>query len=368
MNKIFKLFACSVVSLILVLAMSVTVFAANPSLESAITIDKNLKVTNPTLTSVDGPGLTYNYAVAPETPSANNGGTSISDGTNSGTVYAGVANGITFTTSSVSWPKGTAVTASATGADNIKSITATADASKFTKPGIYRYKVTETADPADPTTLGVTDENAAEVRYLDVYVENDTTGLKIAGIVMHDGSVEASHKKTFDASQFDTHNIEVKKAVAGNMADKTHQFPFSAAVSDNGRKYFEGKGSAATSATTENTTGTSTTTLANGESFWICGVSKAGTVTVTETNDTTDTYSTAVSGMGTVQATDVAPNGTIASGAITMTESGQALFTNTLEAVSPTGVITKVGPFILLVLIAGALIMFNRRVKVNKEQ
>jgi hypothetical protein len=134
-----------------------------------------------------------------------------------GNVKAGPNGGVTLSSNTVSWPADTAVTASPSGADNVKSFTATADISKFEGPGIYRYKITETATPANPATIGVTDSDPAEVRYLDVYVENKPTQraegstCQIAGIVMHNGDL-TSGKKTFDDSTFETINITLKIA------------------------------------------------------------------------------------------------------------------------------------------------------------
>ena len=351
-----------------VIGMSATVFAASPEggvqhTGGDLNISKTLVVTNPTLSSVDGPGLKYDYTIASETPSAANGGTAATDSNgNSSTVYAGPTGGATLTTSSVEWPKGTAVNASSSGVENTKNIVVSADATKFSSPGVYRYKITEAATPANPSTIGVTDTNPAEVRYLDVFVENDTTGFKISGYVVHNGT-KPSGKGTFDNSQFDTKNVEVKKSTTGSMADKANQFPFSAAVSDNGRYYYDGKGTAASAATNKNEGTSSSTTLCNNESFWICGVSTVGTVNVTETNNTSDTYSTAISGLATSAASDVAAGQTKASGSTTVGNGGQMLFTNTLDSVSPTGVAMKYAPGIGLVLIAGFLFIFATRRK-----
>lgn len=372
MKKISKIFAC-VMAVAMVLTMNITAFASqqgstntNPSTGGTIKVEKNLKVKNATLTSVDGPGLTYNYAIAPETPSDSNGGTSITDGTNTSVVTIGPAGGVTLSASSVSWPKGTAVDASPTGADNIKDFNAVADVTKFSKPGIYRYKITESANPADPSTIGVTDADAAEVRYVDVYIENDTTGFKVAGMVLHEGS---GNKKTFDASEFDTYNVKVTKVTTGSMADKNHQFPFAATVTDGSRYYFDGKGAEASAATSKTTTGSSSTTLKDGESFWMCGLSKVGVVTVTETNDTADTYTTAISGLATVTGADVAPSGTATTGNITTNQDGTVTFTNTLDTVSPTGVIMRFGPYVGMVLAAIAFgFIFKRTRKANSVE
>ena len=251
---VVKRIAVIAASLMLVLSMSATVFASQdastPTIATSgsIVIEKNLKVKNPTLTSVDGPGAEFQYTVAPVAPAAANGGTTITDGTNTATVHQGPADGVALTAASIIYPIGTAVDASATGADNIKSITANADASKFSAPGIYRYEVSETffSNYCDVVNSG------NGTRYIDVYVENGESGLTIAGMVMHDGSVDAAHKKTFDNAAFETVNIEVKKQVSGNMADKNHEFPFAMTVSDSERYYYDGEGATAAAATNKN--------------------------------------------------------------------------------------------------------------------
>lgn len=335
---------------------------ANPATGSSITIEKNLKVTNPTLASVDGPGASFSYAIAPVAPAANNGGTSITDGTHTGTVHQGPADGVTLATSTIEYPIGTAVDASASGADNVKSIVANADVSKFSAPGIYRYQLTETA------TLGECEAtNTNGTRYIDVYIENDTNGLKVAGVVMHDGSTadgKPAQKKTLDDATFETVNVTLQKTVSGNMADRNHEFPFAGTVSDHGRYFFAKENAAPTAVDADkNTTGAISVNLKNTETFYIAGVSKSATVAYTETNDTQDTYQTSITGGTASEASAVAPAGTKAMAATDVDNAAAVVFNNTLDSVSPTGVIMRFGPYVAMLLVAVALVGLRKRSK-----
>lgn len=365
-----KLFAVAL-SLAMVLSMSAAVFAAdNPATGSSITIEKNLKVSNPNLTSVDGPGLTMNYAIAPVAPAANNGGTTITDTASpahTGTVHQGPAAGVTLSASSISWPIGTAVNASATGADNVKSITANVDLTKFSVPGIYRYKLTETVG-TDTSATGAEGED----RYIDVYIKNAAsgTGLEVSGVVMHDGSTEngkPAQKKTFGDETFATVNITLQKTVSGNMADKNNQFPFTATTSDHGRYHYAKKAEAPTAvADNKKAEGTESTTLAHTEMYYISGLSHEAAVAYEETNNTQDVYQTSITGGTASAASAVAAGATKAMASTDVDNSADVVFNNTLEEVSPTGVIMRFGPYIGMIVIAAALVLMNRKAKTQR--
>ena len=358
-TRLIKKALVFVAGAMLVMGMSATVFAAdNPATGTTITIEKNLKVTNPTLSSVDGPGATFTYAIAPEEPSATNGGVTITDSENhTATVHTGPAQGIALSESTISYPIGTAVDASSTGADNVKSITATADASKFSAPGIYRYRLTETSALGDCEA-----SNTNGTRYIDVYIKNGTGGLEVSGVVMHDGSTEngkPAQKKTMDNATFETVNITLQKSVAGNMGDKNHEFPFAGTVSDHNRYFYAKKAESPTAVdANKNTTGSIETNLKDTEMFYINGVSKSATVAYTETNNTQDTYQVIYTGG---ESSSVAPNGTKVMGATDVDDASAIVFTNTFEEVSPTGVIMRFGAPILILLAGIALVAINRR-------
>jgi len=356
-----KLFTVAL-SLAMVLSMSAAVFAAgssnpaNPATGNQIVIEKNLKVSNPNLTSVDGPGLTMNYAIAPVAPAANNGGTTITDAqSHTGAVHQGPADGVTLSASSISWPIGTAVDASAAGADNVKSITANVDLTKFSVPGIYRYELTETVG-TDTSATGA----AGETRYIDVYIANAAsgTGLEVKGVVMHNGETaegKPSQKATFGDETFETVNITLQKTVSGNMADKNNQFPFTATTSDNGRYHYAKKAE-----------GTESTTLAHTEMYYISGLSHEAAVAYEETNNTQDTYQTSITGGTASAASAVAAGATKAMASTDVDNSAEVVFNNALEEVSPTGVIMRFGPYIGMIVIAAALVLMNRKAKTQR--
>ena len=356
----------------MVATMSVPAVYANPTSTGSITIEKNLVVSNPTLASVDGPGLTMNYALATVTPAAANGGTTITDGTHTSTVNAGVAGGLALSANSISWPIGTAVDASAAGEDNVKSITATVDTTAFTHAGIYRYSITETVG-TDTSATGA----AGETRYVDVYIENGQSGLECSGVVMHDGATSSgapSNKATFGNETFETVNITLSKAVEGNMGDKVNQFGFAGTVTDNGRYFYALKGSAPTAIAANQIAGAAggsaiSTTLCDGETYYISGLSHEAAATYTETNNTPDTYQVQV---GTTADPDqyetessVAANGTKVMSSEDVDDIAAVLFTNSMDAVSPTGVVMRYGAALAVLMAAVALVVINRKSRIN---
>ena len=358
--------------LILTMGMSATVFAAgssnpdNPNLAGQITVEKNLKVVNANLNKVDGPGAVFSYAIAPEAPSATNGGLTITDDENpahTGTVHQGPAGGVSLSASTIEFPIGEAVDAAAApGADNVKSINVVGDISAFTAPGIYRYKLTETS-----TSTCQLEETGDDDRYIDVYVKNNAagTGLEFSGFVMHDGSVEAgapAQKQTFDNALFETVNITLKKTVSGNMADRNNQFPFAGTVTDSNRFFFAKKAEAPTAVdANKNTNGAIDTTLCHDEMFYISGLSHDAAVTYTETNNTQDVYQTEITG-GTASASSaVNPSATKAMDSTDVDNAAAVEFINTLEEVSPTGVILRFGAPLAVLIAAIALFALNRK-------
>ena len=114
-----------VLGMTLIMGMSGYAFAADLTSgvaitdETSVNISKVMKVINPDLSSVDGPGMDYSYSIISAVPSDENGGTSVTDAENrTGTVHEGPANGVSLATSTVSFPVGTPLNASSTGTDN----------------------------------------------------------------------------------------------------------------------------------------------------------------------------------------------------------------------------------------------------------
>ena len=341
-------------SLVLTMMMAVPVFAAenDPTISTSgsIVIEKNVKATNDAISSVAGPGVTFKYTHAPATVAP---GTTITDAQgHSSVVTAGPAGGLTWAESgdSLAFTKTEMLHASATGADNKKSTTLNAVASAFTKPGIYRYELSESTTP-ESLPAGFTN-TANQKRYIDVYVTTEG----VSGMVMHDGSVDTAHKKTFDDAAYTTKNVAVKKVVGGNMSDPDATFAFTATVTNNDRAFFTGTTEAGA---TKEVTGTSeTATLGNNGELWICGLSVDATVGFSEVNtfggnEYTATYAV---GSGTAQ------EGTTMAAA-ELADNTVVTFTNTLENVSPTGIVVRFGPYALMLLVAAAFVFILKRTR-----
>ena len=255
---------------------------------------------------------------------------------------------------SVSYPKGTAVAAAASpGADNKKTLTLDTVASAFTEPGIYRYSVSETSDPS---TLPAGFTNTAnQVRYVDVYVTTDG----VSGIVMHNGQTQngaPSSKQTFEAASYVTKNVCVKKEVEGTMADPDAEFAFTATVSNNSRYFYTGSSEAG--AATQNTGTSATATLKDGQELWICGLSTDATVGFSEVNTYGGNTYDAKYAVGSAEATDG-----ISMAAANLADNTVVTFTNTLDSVSPTGVVMRFGPYVGMVLAAIAFAFVFRRTR-----
>lgn len=387
-KNLIRKIAVSVTALTVAAAMNATAFAAELTSGVAVTSDQSvniskvLTVINPDLASVDGPGMSYSYEISSVTPSNDNGGTSVTDANNNtGTVHAGPAGGVSLETNSVSFPAGTQVNASDSGTANKKYFTAVSDLSKFTAPGIYRYRITETPDPADITSTGVTDTGDRD-RYLDIYIVNGDGGLAVAGYTLHDrynnktdgfnGGSGGPGQPFTGAAELVTKNIILTQEVSGNMGDRNNQFPFTAKITDNGRSFYASKGEAPASNETDKIAGSETgsvmnTTLSHQEKYYISGLSSAAKVEYTETNNTPDTYSVSIEGGTPSEGSQVAPEGTK-----NMTQTGvlsadSVKFVNKLDTVTPTGVAMRYGAS-FCVIAAGLLLAAFRCLGMKKSR
>lgn len=395
-----------------------------------INIVKEIKSFNATSQSVHAPAYTYVYTVKPATV----GSYTVTDENTdhaSGTavtapVQQGITTGLVVTGTTVGEP-GTATEAvgelafintdafntSAAGIINTYNINLNFAYVDFSKPGVYRYEITETLkDDATYAGIDVKAGNGAEtkVRYLDVYVDGEceiygyvcmaTNGNVIGTTTKTNGFVETSDGQ----DNYYTYDLTLSKDVVDDTwAESNVAFPFTVIF-----KNTEGftttyaitetvdNGSTGIFPTAASPTWSGVAEVKDGANIVYAGIPAGVDVDVYETNIVTGVTYTVVT---TVNETDGDPDNNVVTGtkptqAVTQTtkqgyESTKATvntekygtgtagttaaqtlkITNTLLLISPTGVVLRVAPYILM-LVAGSVLvvltMKRRKATVEK--
>ena len=193
-------------ALAMVLAMAVSVFAVNASAAGTVNESQDVTITKNITAdaNVRVPGATYTFTIA------------AGDSDAARKIYAGEMNAISQAANNITFTEG--------DEESSKSTTFTITAEKFTKPGIYRYTVTETANPLpDGMTL-------ASPKTLLVYVEQ-VDGVNSIAAVIVDG-VDDKDKSDFSfTNTYNTNNVTVKKVITGNQANLSGEWEFEITVS-----------------------------------------------------------------------------------------------------------------------------------------
>lgn len=382
---------------------------------NTIGIAKEIIFVNAENTTVREPNITYTYTIATTTPgTATITGLDMTNKTTPLTsqVKAGPIEAVSATTATVSFADINAkITATANGTSDRKYANFTFTPATFGAAGIYRYQISETQSPAK-ATVGI-DEKAiySATRYLDVYVKWDTNheNLEIYGYVLFEGtatdSIEyndtaelASKSQGFvdtsttagahtDVDVYTTENLLISKTTTGSMADKNHNFPVTitftkaSGLSDSIKLDF-----AVANSGTLTKTGTDTNsvdyvtmdaalsgTVRDTSTITITGVPYGSTVTMTETNNTYDSYR--VKAGTTSGAANLLTEATVAANATSGATTSQTLnakqsiyITNTLDAISPTGYVSRFAPYALILIGGIALLIIAKKRRPKEEE
>lgn len=327
-------------ALAMVLAMAVSVFAVNASAAETgvdqLTITKNV----PTGTNVHAPNTTFAFTVE-----AGEAGLKYDDYD----VIQGAAGDWTMG-APVSVTKASQTATTATG-----TTTMTLNRT-YTAPGIYSYKVVETAGDYDGIKYSTDGKNVLVfVEYdeaTNAYVVKKAVVVTIADKVAT--VAEAKGDLTF-TNEYETHKLTVTKKVEGNLGDRSKKFNFTITITSAdgvvGEKYWVvpngGTGYDVTTAANEDGTVTATVTveLADAQSVEIYGLSPEDSYDVTEAaTEYTISYDGNKSGaMGNADKTTIV--------------------TNTKNTSTPGGVIMTIAPYALMLVVAGAfaVVFLSRR-------
>ena len=241
-----------------------------------------------------------------------------------------------------------------------KSVSITLPDTSFTKPGVYRYEISET----NSNLPGVTyDSNPT--RYLDVFVvANANNVLSVDSYVLRDAAttIGIDGKYTTDPddksagyiNSLTQHDFEFSKTIAGNQGDKNKRFDFTLNITGANPGTYPIIANDVTGNPTSITVGadgtaTGTYSLTNGSTVKVIGLNKGAVCTVTEdAEDYTATHSldsgNAVSGNS--------------SGNVTLNSDHSVAFTNTRNGIIPTGIIMTIAPFAIGICVFGAVFIF----------
>lgn len=332
-------------ALAMVLAMAVSVFAVSTSAagteEKPTRYDEIKEATFDKTVNNTQSGFTYNpvtqftFTVTPATATKKTD-TTAAETYAGAPVYDGVAGGVT-----VENPAEFTLTGTKTQKGKF-----TFDTTKFTKPGIYKYTVTEEANNYDGVTIDSTP------RTLYVFVQNNSTntGYEVysTALVYTNAKGEQVKNGAF-VNNYDTYTLKVGKHIAGTAANLGAKFHITVKITGaTGEKYTTNK-DVELEANSE--TGY-TFELGQDEYVEIYGLSKGDSYIVTEEESGKDGYETS----GEVTAAKTMES-SMKNGVATVTVN------NVKDAASPTGVIMTIAPYALMVVLAGAfaVVFLSRR-------
>lgn len=326
-------------------AMMMSLFGMNVSAtEGVVTGEKITSVPITKTVTTDGntyaPDTTFNFSVA-------TAGAGEYDGN---VVYAGVEGGLSAGSGATFSPSGDAPAASYEAEGSLK-----VDVTKFSKPGVYHYTVTETAG----TYSGITYDNSSYDVYVYVYVD-DNNDMYVGNVVSVENGTKTGLAFTNDYGKDNdgTHDLTITKTIQGNQAVIDQDFEFTVQINGTAGEWYKvvvKENSTAEGTESKIVSGAAAVTyqITNNGSIQIYGLSDDDIYTVVETAANEDGYTTTIGGSATKdgKATGVVTkDGTVIS------------YVNAKNAVTPTGVIMTVAPYVLIVAAAGVLaVLFLRR-------
>jgi len=344
LNKILTILTLVIVMLSMSLIMGkveAAITIANNAENRTVTVRRNVNDAANNVTN------TFGYTIVP-------------DNTYNAANVPGYENGVTVTNSpaslSIAFSNVAPTDGTATATNNIDFAGTT-----FTKPGNYRFKITETSS-TNPTTYPVSNEED----YVYVEVRYDTNDNLVATVLTQGtvGSGTTKEAVIFDGSVSPTY-ISISKRVTGNMGDREKYFDVNVTVAGTtGTTYTVEGGSYASNPSTV-TAGTQTTLkIKHGETITIGYVTSTTTSQVpigaqyTVTEPAVTNYTTTV---------DSGNTNTKTSNAVENPANNATAIVNNYEVAALTGIFYNIIPYAIIAAVVLILIAIIRKSSKRKE-
>ena len=382
MKKQVKTIGAIALAAVMMMGMQVSAFAAETEGNAAETegnaAAESVDVYSPTITSVfrtsEGdnaanlPAVTFNYSIAAGTAQA---ATDSTPKINAGIGEPGVNSAVHAKTESGDTEDEQDVTFDFSGVN-------------FSEAGIYRYNVTETlgeSTVADDITIDVDNENTGAY-ILDVYVQKENGGFTpFAYVLSKDGAMTeafgddettATYTNKVDriTNEYTTYDLTVSKTIIGDMAANSFDFTIDLAGvpadvifrQDNTDK--SGDGDITLNANLGNEQSTTITGLPSTVSYKIqeaVNQLEGYQVEVADNNESAGAQYNWIGDEGSAEAFGSSEAAVIGKFDTTVD------YTNTLNNISPTGLVLRYAPYILILAAGIALVVIAVRRKSRED-
>ena len=377
MKKMIRKISAMTVAAMLTFGMGASVYADSGSTMGANTVGAGgASVTfEDTFTISEGdhaknlPAATFNYSIGTAGVSAM-GATASSPKINVGVGEPTITNAVH----------------SATPVDdkeNTVGVTANFSGVTFTEAGIYRYAIKEELGASNVAADIEIDtaNNHAGTFFLDVYVEKNATGFSPFAYVLTstaeapelsqagDDSRTAAYKTKIDSitNEYTTYDLTVSKEIRGAMAANEFAFTINLTNIPEDAYIARDDSEPAAGAATGNSYSVN---LGDGDSTVIYGLPSTAAYSVQEAVSKIEGYSVVVeddnANAGEYNWIDEDNFGNSAATTIGQKDTNVD-FTNTLMTISPTGVVMRFAPYMLILGAGFALVIVSRRRKAEQE-
>ena len=312
-------------------AMGTTAMAAeNPT---------NLTITKELIKEANAyaPNTEFQFSIVPGTAGVTEDGMPITAGPEGGVSFAGGNDSVKFT--------------DGVGQGSMEqTLSLVVNNGSFSAPGIYRYTVSEVKGNYEGVQYDETTKN------FDVYVNSDGD---VYAYTFTDAGAEDGKDDGVFTNKYDENtglgDLKITKEVTGNQGNKSQEFTFTIGVDGaDGEQYHVVYGSENT-VVELNSGETKEIQLSDGETATIYGLSASDVYTVTEADYSSQGYDTTINEQDTNTVTG------------TLGDADEIKVVNEKEATTPTGIVTDIAPYVIMVAAAVVLgFAFLRKRSYNK--